>query len=319
MGGLVLVFGCGPVVAAGDAGDDTSDGGGDGTSEDGGHASGMATITTGSPTSATTLGEDDGNGDGVEDGGTDTAGDVDDDAATSHSESGEDDCAGECSQDDDCAPGQTCIGCICFGEPNSCAEYGGGVFADCTLDEISACESDAAICVVDNTEAPTSAVCVFECEEVCDCPAPPAGFEAQLACEDLTGEGAGDCYVDCEGGLDCPRGMYCFANIICMYGTPPPALPPYGDCQNEVGECENGLCLQGPDFAVCGENCMDASDCAAPPNSGHAPVTCMDVTADGLAECMLDCSGGQSCPDGMVCDPLDIGICVWLADVPPDR
>ena len=57
--------------------------------------------------------------------------------------------------------------------------------------------------------------------------------------------------------------------------------------------------------------CVDACDCFAPPTTGTAPVACMTgIVADDTA-CVLDCSEGQQCPDGMVCGG---NICVWALD-----
>ena len=142
-------------------------------------------------------------------------------------------------------------------------------------------------------------------------PAPPAGFEPQLACEDLTGDDISDCFIDCAGGLACPKDMLCIADTICMFGAPPGDIPPYGDCANEAGECQGGSCVPGPESAVCGQACMDVTDCAPPPASGDAPVLCTDATGDGQNECVLDCSAGAECPTGMWC--IAGGICAWPA------
>jgi hypothetical protein len=52
---------------------------------------------------------------------------------------------------------------------------------------------------------------------------------------------------------------------------------------------------------------IDASDCA-PPSSGTAEVACGAITGTA-PECHLDCSEGQSCPDGMLC--WGDAVCVW--------
>src|SRR5688572_24297218 len=77
-----------------------------------------------------------------------------------------------CTIDDDCLPGQMCIGCLCLGDPTGCREYGEGEFGDCvTAGGNDVCMSDAGLCVVDDPMNATAGVCYFPCEEECDCPA----------------------------------------------------------------------------------------------------------------------------------------------------
>lgn len=54
--------------------------------------------------------------------------------------------------------------------------------------------------------------------------------------------------------------------------------------------------------------CVDVCDCYAPPATGNAVPVCAPVLADGNA-CVLNCAGGQTCPDGMGCKS---GYCYWL-------
>lgn len=54
--------------------------------------------------------------------------------------------------------------------------------------------------------------------------------------------------------------------------------------------------------------CASVCDCFAPPATGDAVVVCAPILADGNA-CILDCGGGQTCPDGMGCKS---GYCYWL-------
>jgi hypothetical protein len=320
---LVLAIGCGPVLSEdASSGTETSGADDDDRGDDvPGEGSAADSSPTGSPTSATVTAEGDGDGDShaeadVDDG---SMSEVTTDPTLSdsggESEASDDGCAGECLVDDDCATGQTCIGCICFGNSPGCEDYGAGIFADCTPGDNSVCESDSAGCLVDNVLTPTAGVCFFPCAEICDCPAPPAGFESQLACDDLTEAGENECYINCEGGGECPPDMFCFANTICFFGSPPAEIPLYGDCLDQRGQCDDGFCMAGADggYAVCAQACDVEGDCAAP-TSGDAPVLCTDVTEDEQTECILDCSAGQTCPDGMACDPDGFGVCVWLDD-----
>ncbi len=96
----------------------------------------------------------------------------------------------------------------------------------------------------------------------------------------------------------------------------------YEDClQGGVDVCgasgQPTLCvsdnLENPSIGVCARRCDDVCDCWAAPATGDAEVACVPlVDGDPKQTCVLDCSGGQTCPDGMACvDPLQI--CVWSA------
>jgi hypothetical protein len=119
-----------------------------------------------------------------------------------------------------------------------------------------------------------------------------------------TGDGDGDGNQTGDGDGD---GDQC---------TPPGV---YGDCANGgLAACmaeSLPLCLQDdpnmPSIGVCGRRCDSVCDCWAAPASGSAPVACKPLVA-GVDDrtCVLDCSGGQDCPNGMTC--LDaLGICVF--------
>lgn len=57
-------------------------------------------------------------------------------------------------------------------------------------------------------------------------------------------------------------------------------------------------------------DCVEVCDCLPPPATGTAVVVCDAILADGGMGCALDCSGGETCPDGMEC----LGsICFWPA------
>ncbi|MBX7077703.1 MAG: choice-of-anchor J domain-containing protein [Nannocystaceae bacterium] len=253
---------------------------------------------------------------------TDASSSTDPTVADSSGSSSTGGCMGDCQVDGDCLPGQSCIECLCIGEPNGCAQWGEGAYGDCVTDDNmvdnTACMSDAGQCLVDNTGTPTAGACFFTCTETCDCPQPPAGFEAQVTCSDLTGEGDNDCYIDCGGGGDCPDGMYCFAGTLCFWGEEPQGVGPYGDCVNPQAMCDGGVCIvddtMNPTVGVCGENCTDATDCSAAPG-GTAPPACIDLSGMGDNFCVLDCSGGEMCPDGMIC--VGNNLCIWEVMAPP--
>jgi hypothetical protein len=99
-------------------------------------------------------------------------------------------------------------------------------------------------------------------------------------------------------------------------GCTPPGV--YGDCANgglDACMAESlPQCLQDdpnmPSIGVCGRACDDVCDCWAAPATGNAPVTCRSLVEGDDGTCVLDCAGGETCPDGMSClDALDI--CVF--------
>ena len=98
-------------------------------------------------------------------------------------------------------------------------------------------------------------------------------------------------------------------------------------CIDEGGSPDNTLCnwmgLSGPSgFIGCltssqteGANvcmisgCEDECDCFAAPETGNAVVECAEVLKGGGRACVLNCSNGESCPDGMSCEG---GLCFHL-------
>lgn len=246
--------------------------------------------------------------------------------------------------DPECEAGECCVAGNCFSAPEPTCDGGCADNEDCVLQEgtdpceavgecvPTACGVDGNydpcfgveceagyICLVDSTTAPTISWCALEgCGDACDCPIPPEGFDA--ACMDLIMAGSGQCFIECAGDA-CPDGMSCFMGI-CVWEPPPPPAEPWGDCQNNPGSCtpEEDGCLQNdaamPTAGACTETgCGDATDCAAAPATGTAVVACDDL-GDGNT-CYLDCSAmGSTCPDGMECIDVGMGMtsgsaCLW--------
>lgn len=258
--------------------------------------------------------------------------------------------------DCECPPGQICLAGVCFDCPepicdhacapnescacppgDECCDLGTCTPTDCPADPLpgnyDACLDamstpndafcDGAPCVTDDDSNPSVSVCMAsECDLACQCPPHPGTGNAQVVCEDVTGEGVGNCWLDCQSGETCPDGMECFGGFICIW-DPASAHSAYGDCINSPGTCQPGenACLTdgggAPTGGACSlAGCASTTDCPAPPATGNAPATCADLGNGNT--CHLDCSMGQTCPDGMVCTGVGMGMaCLWPF-VPPN-
>ncbi|WAS93176.1 hypothetical protein [Nannocystis punicea] len=108
----------------------------------------------------------------------------------------------------------------------------------------------------------------------------------------------------------------------------PPVKGEYNDCTDEQGDIDNKACKWMGD----GENgfitCLNAAGmtgastcslvgceldchCFTAPATGTATSVCRpNATDKGDSACVLDCSDGATCPDGMVCDN---DTCFWPA------
>lgn len=108
----------------------------------------------------------------------------------------------------------------------------------------------------------------------------------------------------------------------------PPVKGQYNDCTDDKGKVDNTLC----EWMGTGENgyitclnsagIMGASTCSLvncemdchcfnQPATGTAKSVCRPMATDkGDSACILDCSEGATCPDGMVCDN---DTCFWPA------
>ncbi len=97
----------------------------------------------------------------------------------------------------------------------------------------------------------------------------------------------------------------------------------YGDCANHPGcVLPEEVCIFDGVRGVCSwQDCSDASDCPAlelpgpiPESFAPAVVACVDVTGDGVGECILDCTEGLTagCPEGMTSWVVNgQAICMW--------
>ena len=96
--------------------------------------------------------------------------------------------------------------------------------------------------------------------------------------------------IDNAGGID---------NTLCNWVGDPDANGFIGCLTSSMTKGANVCMISG---------CVDVCDCFAPPATGTAEVICDAILEDGGNACALDCSAGQTCPDGMEC----LGtICFW--------
>ncbi len=133
--------------------------------------------------------------------------------------------------------------------------------------------------------------------------------------------------ADCIDDSMCPGGGSCIG-CLCIGGNQCDPIVPgeWNSCVDADGNTDNTLCnwmgsgsatgfigclnSAGMDGAnVCFiSGCEDVCDCFAPPATGTATVICSEILADGGTGCALDCSGGATCPDGMICSD---NLCFW--------
>lgn len=234
-----------------------------------------------------------------------------------------------------CAEGEVCVWpegadhCSSEGEcvvVEAC-DYPAGNYDQCINDMGEADETFCAAGSTCVTGPDNESACSFQgCEppapgqEVCTCPEPPATGDAPVVCADVTNDMVNDCYLSCENDETCPSGMSCFGGFVCVWPIPQPQAG-YKNCSLSGFMCQAGEdCLQEmgapPAWAVCSQpGCTTEMDCTFPgPVTGDAPVTCGDPTGGmGMPgdRCYLDCSMGQTCPDGMSC--RNDSWCAWDA------
>ena len=87
-------------------------------------------------------------------------------------------------------------------------------------------------CIDDAGMPPGVGVCALQdCGGAGECPVAPPGGSATPACMDVTGDMVDECVLQCSGGANCPTGMSCFAEFVCVWS---PGLGP-GDfsCADE--------------------------------------------------------------------------------------
>ncbi|MEX1367680.1 MAG: hypothetical protein AB1Z98_31415 [Nannocystaceae bacterium] len=209
-------------------------------------------------------------------------------------------------------------------DTSSCVDFTGDC---CGANGTPGCDDGActtAICAADpdccgvSWDAACAAAAVTEpaCQEVGgSCP----------ACGDDVTEGLEVCDGTDVGGQDCTGLGFDGGTLGCQ---PDCSALDSSTCQNiGFGDCLSSppgvACLPQeqcitdlavpPTQGVCTDPlCTSVADCPLAPPGGTAPVQCIDVTGEGINECILFCGlPGSSCPPGMICA---LGIaCAWPA------
>jgi hypothetical protein len=87
----------------------------------------------------------------------------------------------------------------------------------------------------------------------------------------------------------------------CMLDEDPVCPRPYEECYDFLA----------PDYTACTSPCEQDDDCPQPA-TGEASAVCAGQSED---QCVLDCSDGVTCPDGMECQEVGGGgmfeRCLW--------
>ncbi len=225
---------------------------------------------------------------------------------------GEGDCFIDCSGGAACPEGMFCFaGALCF---HGDGGGDGPGYGDCVNEP--PCGSASEVCLSDNPMDPGIGFCSSGCMSEADCAEAPETGDAPVTCADLTGDEAGNCFLDCSMGQTCPDGMECAFDSFCAW----PAMPEsgYADCATQPDTvCIGGeTCIEttnetnGTTQVCAAADCVDpVADCPPVPETGDAPAACQDIDGNKGDECVLDCSMGQTCPDGAIC--TEDGFCSY--------
>lgn len=175
---------------------------------------------------------------------------------------------------------------------------GSGASGDATTAETDATTGD-------------SGTCAQLCQRTSGCTGQGSLEQCVADCE-ASDDALRDCVAACDQAT-CEELLMCTS--LCAHEGDPNATP-YAICEDSASTCQPGvyLCIHsahdGLEFSVCAPFC-DADDECPTPATGTATPQCDLTSRPNL--CSLDCSGGQQCPDDMVCDLQGSGLCMWPA------
>lgn len=174
-----------------------------------------------------------------------------------------------------------------------------GEWANCQLGE--SCVAEVAACLVERAADTPDSICVFPCDDVGECPPPPATGDPTVVCDAIPNADTQTpvCYLSCAAGERCPSGMYCHSDV-CWYAN----VDPYEACNGASGNvCPDGSrCVGNGGLSMCGPGCegMDPDECPPFPVMAD-PLECEDLGGVNGAQCHLPCSVGNQCPQGWEC------------------
>ena len=262
------------------------DGGGDSEGDDDDDAGTTLPATTMTTSSLPTGG---GSGDGTGTNGTTMGAEGNDDSGPTDGETTDgEDTNGETESTTTDGPGES----TSTGDPTTggaCVPMGMGNYANCPMG--NDCNSGSAACL---DLGGNDGVCIFECNDLCDCPPADDGI---VECADINGGGGDECYISCEGGGSCPGGLQCFSGMVCAHSNSPFGY--YEGCSNNDDCPDDASCAFADGHSFCfPEECTDDDDC---PEVAGGTVTCGYAVTGGGTECYLDCEGPLDCPDGWEC------------------
>jgi hypothetical protein len=179
-------------------------------------------------------------------------------------------------------------------------------------------------CIDDAGMPPGVGVCALqECGGAGECPSPPPGGSASPACMDVTGDMVDECVLHCTDA-DCPTGMACFADFVCVWGTEGLGPGDFSCVDEDLGNATGAAVAtgstggQGNDFTP-GCVMSNAADVAfvwtaliggtytfdtigssydtvlyAREDCVGATLACNDDTVETQSEIVLDLAAGQS-------------------------
>lgn len=140
---------------------------------------------------------------------------------------------------------------------------------------------------------------------VVGCGAPPSSGSTEASTTDSSPASSTSASADATVGSGAATSASTGAPIC-------PPMPPedggYDPCPGPCGR--GGQCFEDGQHAVCTRGCFVDCNCWPAPTDGDATARCSGELLEGIDVCVLDCSGGASCPRGMICAP-ELEICAY--------
>jgi hypothetical protein len=168
------------------------------------------------------------------------------------------------------------------------------------------------------------------CTELCDLvDGDPACSDPEHVCLSVYLPGLEHEGLEHVGFCGVPEADLCLVPGNC----PPPGIDAtYPWCPDTYSEyCPEGGLAGYSDGSACESGCLcrascdDTLACPVPPTGTAVPECVEDPFGPGTeASCLLPCSAGETCPDGMTCSDIPTTasgepVCIWVSPMPPDR